>query len=518
MSNESNGAACPPALRLEQLEVREVPAILIQLDYSYDTGFFANNPQARATLERAATELGNSVSADLSAVVPSGGNTWVATFPNPATGATQVLSNPSVGANAIRVYVGARALGGGEAGYASTAGYSASGTPGWVRTVETRGWSGFAPWGGSIAFDTSPAWYFGESASGLGSSQLDFYSVALHELGHVLGIGTSRQWQGLSQGGFFRGASATAEHGGPVPLTADGMHWADDGHGHESLESTLPLGQRIGWSALDAAALRDIGWSSGGSGGAAGVPPGTILFALSMPNGVFVQYAFRDGAVTPTGQLFVPFPGFTGGLRQAFGDVNGDGVLDTVVSTTGPGPSVLAVVSGLDGRVIGAPRLVNGSVTALLAADLDGDGHAEVITAGAAGVYVYSSGDGLVRPYARVSAFGEPGRAGLRVSTGDIDRAGHEDNVSVSAAPSEPSCGCGCSRCAGGHVDFMPVAPAPSTYQPRSDAPARSTADRITSVGQLTQPNHRPKPPADLTEVATSRDGAEDLWGAPWVG
>ena len=94
MSNPSN-AASRTALRLEQLEAREVPAILIQVDYTYDTGFFANNPQARATLEMAAAELGNSVTADLGAIVPSGANTWTATFPDPATGAI-VLTEPGI--------------------------------------------------------------------------------------------------------------------------------------------------------------------------------------------------------------------------------------------------------------------------------------------------------------------------------------------------------------------------------------------------------------------------------------
>lgn len=480
-----NSTANQTALRLEQLEVRDVPAILIQVDYSYDTGFFANNPQARATLERAAAELGASITADLAAVSPGGGNTWSATFPNPATGGTVTLDNPSVGANAIRVYVGARALGGGEAGYASTAGYSASGTAGWVRAVETRGWSGFAPWGGSIAFDTTPSWYFGESASGLGARQLDFYSVAVHELGHVLGIGTSRQWQSLSSGGSFRGSNAMSVHGGPVPLTGDGLHWADGDHA--SLEDSIPLGQRIGWSALDAAALRDIGWTAGGASGTS-VPAGTTLFVLAGPNGVFTQFAFRDGAITPTGKVFVPFPGFSGTLQQAIGDVDGDGMLDAIVSTTGPGTGIMAVVSGLDGRIIGGPRLAHGAVSALLAADLDGDGRAEIITReaipGGSGVYVYSGTNGTIRPYSLVSAFGEAGRAAVRVAPADIDHEGHEDSIA---------------------------------HDHHSDAETKHHA--FAPVEQQPKPAPRQERAADETVFATSdRDQADELFGALWVG
>ena len=42
----------PSRFRLEVLEAREVPAVLLQIDYSYDTGFFKNNADARAVMER----------------------------------------------------------------------------------------------------------------------------------------------------------------------------------------------------------------------------------------------------------------------------------------------------------------------------------------------------------------------------------------------------------------------------------------------------------------------------------
>src|SRR5215218_7217450 len=100
MANRSTRPA-RPVLRLEVLEAREVPAVLIQVDYTYDTGFFANNPEARATMERVASELGGSISANLAAIAPGAGNTWTASFYNPATGALQSLANPTVDANTI---------------------------------------------------------------------------------------------------------------------------------------------------------------------------------------------------------------------------------------------------------------------------------------------------------------------------------------------------------------------------------------------------------------------------------
>lgn len=486
------------AFHLEQLEAREVPAILIQVDYSYDSGFFANNPQARATMERVASELGNSLDANLAAIAPSGGNTWVATFPDPTTGAMQSLANPTIGANTIRVYVGARPLSGNEAGFAFTAGYSASGSPSWTNTVETRNWGGFAPWGGSIAFDSAQPWYYGESVSGLGAKQLDFYSVALHELGHVLGIGTSRQWKNLSQGGTFRGSNAMSVHGGAVPLTGDGLHWAGD---HSSLEASLSLGHREGWSALDAAALRDLGWSGGGA--AAAVPAGTILFALAGPNGVFTQYSFSNGAIAPTGKMFVPFPGFAGTLRQAHGDVDGDGILDTVVTTTGPGPAIMAVVSGVDGRIIGGPRLAHGPVSALFAADLDGDGRAEVITGevvagGRFAVYVYSVGGGMMNPYGRVAAYGEPGRAAMRVATADIDHTGHEDSIALAPASSQ-------GHRHGTHEDVSDTAPVHHSVDTFGE---EELSIRSESTSRTTE----------ATAFKSDRDYSDDLFGSLWIG
>ena len=87
------GGASRPGLRLELLETREVPAVLIQIDYSYDTGFFTNNPAARAVIERVASDLGNSLNASLTAINPSGTNTWSETFFNPSNGAQVSITN-----------------------------------------------------------------------------------------------------------------------------------------------------------------------------------------------------------------------------------------------------------------------------------------------------------------------------------------------------------------------------------------------------------------------------------------
>ncbi len=432
-----------PALRLEELEAREVPAVVIQIDYSRDTSGLFNNAEARATLEAAASQLGNSLNANLAAITPGGGNTWTATFIDPASGGQMSVSNLAIGANTIKVFVGARSLGSSEAGFGGYGGYSISGTQSWLNTVQTRGHSGFAMWGGSVTFDSNQNWYFGQDANGLASNKLDFYSVAVHELGHVLGIGTAPQWRNLLSGGAFRGGSAMNVYGGAVPVSGAGDHWADgltvNGQA-VSLDPSLPYGQRVGFTSLDAAALNDLGWNAApaASSPSAG-PSGVILFAMAGTNGRVIQYAIVNGAVFATGTQFVPFPGYAGTLNQAFGDFDNDGVYDLAVATTGRGPALVAVISGLDGRYIGGPRVALGGVTFMIGFDVENDGQLDLVTLEGtpSGIYVYDVTGGAIAPDAAFSAFGAPGRAAL-TAAGELDRTGYGDAVSRDA-PSAPA-------------------------------------------------------------------------------
>lgn len=457
-----------PVLRLESLEAREVPAVLIQLDYSRDTSGFFNNAEARATLEQVARELGNSLSSNLAAITPSGGNTWTARFFDPATGGQTSLSNLTIGANTIKVFVGARTLGGSEAGFGGFGGYSISGSQAWLSTVESRGHSGFSPWGGSITFDSSINWHFGSSTSGLTSSKLDFYSVAAHELGHVLGIGTAPEWENLVSNGTFHGPSAMSVYGGAVPVSPNGDHWANgitvNGQA-VSLDPSLMYGQRVSFTSLDAAALRDMGWNATVSAPApapAPVPANVTLVPVVGTDGTVAQYAVVNGMVMPTGQVFAPFPGYRGPLHQAVADFDRDGTYDVAVATAGPGLGILTVISGLDGHYIAGPKLTFGMVL-LVTADIDGDGGSELITVEGSplGIFVYDVSAGAITPDRAFAAFGEPGRAALTVG-GELDRTGFGDTIStapdqsdevnapapytVSAEPQKRMCTCAACR------------------------------------------------------------------------
>src|SRR5579872_4745780 len=214
MRNRSNGASVSTSsadrnrLRLEQLEDRDLPSIAIQISYAYDTnGFFAHNPTAQATLQLAANDLAGAINTSLAAIAPSGTNSWDESFYDPANGQIVMVNNPTVAANTIVVYAGGRALGSNQVSQGAFGGYGISGTQAWVNTLQSRspGWGGLL-WGGSMAFDTTTNWYFGSSASGLLSNQIDFFTSATHELAHVLGIGTSAKWYSQVGNNAFTGS------------------------------------------------------------------------------------------------------------------------------------------------------------------------------------------------------------------------------------------------------------------------------------------------------------------------
>jgi len=250
-------------------------AITIQIDYTYDTpGFFATQA-SRDRMSAAAVTLGDLLEDHLDAISPTGTDSWSAGFFHPSQGGLQTIPNLVVPEDTVIVYVGGRSLGGSKLAETNVGLAFASGSPEFQETANSRGQgvtvgagaSDFGPWGASISFSTTASWNFEAALPAAG--QYDFYSAALHELGHALGFGTSDAWVTRVANQAFQGADSVAEFGAPVPLSAGGDHWASGTTSFGSqaaMNATIVSGLRRALSPLDLAALSDIGWQVDVSG------------------------------------------------------------------------------------------------------------------------------------------------------------------------------------------------------------------------------------------------------------
>ena len=134
---------------------------------------------------------------------------------------------------------------------------------------------------------------------------------------------------------------------------------------------------------------------------------------------------------------------FTGGVRTATADINGDGTDDIlVVAGQGGGPHV-RVFDGVTGNAVANFYAFEQSFHGgcyIAGADLDGDGRAEiVVSAGETGgpaVRVFESRSfGLTQSF---YAFDADQRGGARVATGDVNGDGAADIIAAAGAGSAP--------------------------------------------------------------------------------
>jgi hypothetical protein len=286
--------------------------VTIELDYSLDTnGFFlpqAQNPfgfngdLAKSILQRAANTFSDRFVDRFTEVKNVGGfdgGEWSQVINHPATGGQHQPGLTAVGEGVIKVYAGGRAIPGTTLGVGGPGGFGYSYYPteplsvAWKDNVISRGQSGalataktdFATWGGAITFDTDANWHIGQTTAGLTTTKSDFYSVALHEMAHLLGIGTADSWDGLISGGQFMGAKSMALKGGSVAVTPDGGHFVNGtqstvgpgGPAQEAaMDPSITTGTRKRFTMLDWAAFDDLGWQLAEPGDA--TADGTVDF------------------------------------------------------------------------------------------------------------------------------------------------------------------------------------------------------------------------------------------------
>ncbi|MHA3772047.1 hypothetical protein ACXR0O_10970 [Verrucomicrobiota bacterium sgz303538] len=310
-------------------------ALTIQVDYSYDAAagnFFGLNPLAKAAVNQAAADLSAAVTSVLGAVpddvfTGTNGDTsatfdWDLRFQNPsAPGQMITLQDFSIQTGVLTVYVGMRPLSGATLGQGGTANVSvkagASGfedeVAGAVAQAEAASNAvmprGAGPVVGSLsgsltlgnatanynlrygalvgtlwfdndanndgAADPSATlanyWHY-DPNTGVATGKNDLYSVALHEMMHVMGIGISQTWTNLVSGTTWLGPEAKLLNGSGANLIAsDGDHIRSgllsprlvDGFMQEVvMDPSLTVGTRKYLTLMDLAFLHDIGYAS----------------------------------------------------------------------------------------------------------------------------------------------------------------------------------------------------------------------------------------------------------------
>jgi Ca2+-binding RTX toxin-like protein len=265
----------------------------IQFDYRFDRNGFFNDPNRKAVLEKAG-EIWSSILKDDFAPIPAG---IQFTVQHPETGVNQtVVLDESI--DDLVIFVGAsnNPLGSGAglqaaargevelsqqgilarqegdnnaaSGLLALAGPQGTDAQGDVfqsrvtDSFRNTQVTDFEPWAGVAAFNLSTDWGFNlDTATG----KFDFLSVALHEIGHILGIGVSDTFLNSVRGNVFQGTNAKRVNGGNgIPLQSDLSHVQEGFRNNTVLMDPVYNGGRSLPSEVDLAMLADIGYEIDG--------------------------------------------------------------------------------------------------------------------------------------------------------------------------------------------------------------------------------------------------------------
>ncbi|WP_150109094.1 PFE-CTERM domain-containing protein [Stanieria cyanosphaera] len=255
-------------------QIQKAEAININFDYTYDDNSFfsGTNYGRRNILDQAASYFENYINDSLPALQPSSGEIFGIAFTDPSDTTTNIsLTNRTIAQNEILIFVGSDELNSNTLGLGTNGGHSIGYYPnGSLHLAYEARKTEASLWGGSISFDleynasTSPngtKWHFGSDQTGLDNDEADFVSVAIHEIAHVMGFGTSSNWNSIVSGTNFTGSKSQQIHNGLVPL--NGGHWHDsvtiDGL-ETAMDTTITSGTRKLMTRLDYAGMEDIGW------------------------------------------------------------------------------------------------------------------------------------------------------------------------------------------------------------------------------------------------------------------
>jgi hypothetical protein len=173
-------------------------------------------------------------------------------------------------------------------------------------------------------------------------------------------------------------------------------------------------------------------------------PPPARLLGVGAPPG----HDPLVGAYAPNGDLLLRFRAYprrmTSGVRVATGDVNGDGAADIITGPGSRGRALIEVFSGIDGHRLRRFRAFTGGFHAgvyVAAGDVDGDGRADIVVGAGEGgrprVRVFAGAGG-----ARIGSFfarRHSARLGVRVAAGDVDGDGKAEIATAGGPGAGPA-------------------------------------------------------------------------------
>ncbi len=313
-------------------------AITIEFDYTYDTNGFFNSQTRRDTLEAAADEF-EIFTDSLTAITPTGQNTWTLKVHNPSNvnGAQISIVDKVINGNTVVIYLGGDDLSGNTLGSGGSGGFSAVGLSSFFDSLR-RGQpnssgsnaTDFGSFGGFISFDinsTSGAarnWHDNHTTMPT-PGENDLLSVARHELMHVFGFGGSDSYSAdLNLNNYTHLGNKVQQiyEGIPAIDSGGGSHWASSVKSyHLGAEQTALMvpaiftGSRRGLTELDYAALEDIGWQ---------VP--ASIYALHAQSSSLPGDYNNDGLVNNTD--FTIWKNSFGSTSNLQADGNANGVID----------------------------------------------------------------------------------------------------------------------------------------------------------------------------------------------